>query len=526
MCSAAFRERVRAIAAVAVAVLAPSVGAIPSPALAAADVTQVRVEGGIVQGVMSPPGAAVASGIVSFKGIPYAAPPVESLRWRAPQPPATWSGVRRADEYGASCPQEAPPRFVASQSALTMSEDCLTLNVWTPVMRDRPLPVMVWLHGGGNDAGTGSQTFYDGGAFARDGVVLVTLNYRLGLLGFFAHRSLRTGVPDGEFANYGLLDQIAALRWVRANIAAFGGDPGNVTLFGESAGAQDAILLASSEMARGLFRRAISESAPPLWDSLPALAQAQASSTAIARSLGLPGNDASAAQLRAVPVENLLALGGEAELGPIVDGSFIAAQPAVSLKLGLSVPVIIGTDEGDGSLIGEDADVASLFPGLSAGDLAFVRARYQARGVSGVKGNTAVARALGSAGFFAAPARWLATQTVNAGKPAYLYRFRYIASFFAGRRTTATHGSEIPFVFETFPPGILSETDRNVADVLHGCWVAFARTGKPDCPGAGPWQPFDPRSGQEMIFDAHSSVGDPGDNDILDLLQRDLLGHS
>jgi para-nitrobenzyl esterase len=396
-----------------------------------------------------------------------------------------------------------------------MSEDCLTLNVWAPVSHAAPLPVMVWLHGGANVSGTGADRYYDGSAFARDGVVLVTLNYRLGLLGFFAHPALAG--PAGEQANFGLLDQIAALRWVRANIAAFGGDPRNVTLFGESAGAADTVVLASSQAAKGLFARAISESAGGLWSGFLTLAQARVEGARIATALGLPGASASAAQLRALSAESLAARADDA-IGPVIDGGVIAGPNASAYEGRPRVPMIVGTNDADGSVLGGAADPQKFF-GLSHDAIVSIRSGYAAQGI---RGDTAVSEKLFGDGFFAAPSRWVAARAVASGQPAYRYRFDYVGSFFQGERTAATHGSEIPFVFESFVQGFLSDTDRAVQTTLHGCWVAFARTGIPTCPAAPAWPAYDPKNARLMIFGAKPAVGDDGDTAVLDILQREL----
>jgi len=346
---------------------------------------------------------------------------------------------------------------------------------------------MVWLHGGGNVNGTGSQTFYDGSAFARDRVVLVTLNYRLGILGFFAHPALGGKQGDCQTGNFGLLDQIAALRWVQRNIAAFGGDASNVTLFGESAGAEDALILASSDAAKGLFGKVISESAGGLWDRWPTLTQAQTQGAklamalgspgdgaTLATALGSPGDGATAAQLRSLPSDKLTAVSDDDQIGPMVDGCIVQASPAVSLAHGVHLPLIIGTN--------------------------------------GVE----------DSGYFTAPARWVAASTTSAGSRAYLYRFDYVWSILAARRPGATHGSEIPFVFDNYDSHLFDDTDRKIAAALHGCWIAFAQTGTPACPGVPDWPAYDPHDRRVMVFDAAPSVRDPGDSDALDLLERKL----
>ena len=453
--------------------------ALSSAARSTAGVTgRVGVENGILVGV-------VRDAVVSYKGIPYAAAAVGSRRWRAPELPARWDDVRVAGDYGPSCPQAAQPRRVpAASRAESTSEDCLTLNVWAPVapsaslpVGEWPLPVMVWLHGGGNVNGTGSQTFYDGTAFARDGVVLVTLNYRIGILGFFAHPALAGKQGDCQTGNFGLLDQIAALRWVQRNIAAFGGDASNVTLFGESAGAEDALILASSDAAKGLFNKVIAESAGGLWDRQPTLTQAQTQGAKLATALGLPGDSATAAQLRSLPSDRLAAVSDDDQIGPMVDGCIVQAPPSVSLAHGVHVPLIIGTN-GD-----EDP------------------------------------------GYFTAPARWVAARTASAGARVYLYRFDYVWSILAARRPGATHGSEVPFVFDNYDSELFDEGDRKIAAALHGCWIAFARTGTPACPGVADWPAYDPLDRRVVVFTTPPAVRDPGDSDALDLLERKLFPH-
>ncbi len=240
-----------------------------------------------------------------FKGIPYAVPPVGDLRWREPQPPASWPGVRDATKPGSACVQDPAGLgpFIQPLAAaygasyeiepVPSSEDCLYLNVWAPMWPPRgPLPVMVWLHGGSNTLGSGSQSTYDGTSLVSHGVILVTINYRLGILGFFSHPELRAESPHHSAGNYGLLDQLAALQWVKDNIARFGGDPENVTLFGESAGAIDAGVLMTSPLSAHLFQRVITESGPSFGVG-PTQTRAQAEAPGIAIGKAAPGNSPS-----------------------------------------------------------------------------------------------------------------------------------------------------------------------------------------------------------------------------------------
>src|SRR5215471_6603270 len=214
----------------------------------------IKVDGGLISGVN-------ADGVRSFKGIPFAAPPVGDLRWRAPQPVVPWQGVRQCDAFGLECPQAPyPAGSMYSYPPQKQSEDCLYLNVWTAAKSGDKRPVMVWIHGGALTRGSGSNRVYDGTQFAKKGVVLVTLNYRLGPLGYLAHPELSAESPNHSSGNYGVLDQIAALQWVQKNIAAFGGDPSQVTIAGESAGSWSVNTLVASPLAKGLFIRAIGQS--------------------------------------------------------------------------------------------------------------------------------------------------------------------------------------------------------------------------------------------------------------------------
>jgi len=475
---------------------------------ARAGVVQTRVAGGTVVGT-------AADGIASYKGIPYAAPPIGDLRWRPPQPPPAWPGSLDASDYGPSCPQPTPPARVRADSrAASTSEDCLTLNVWVPTAHAAPLPVMVFVHGGGNTAGTGSQTFYDGTSFAHDGVMLVTFNYRLGLLGFFAHPALSAEQTDSPRGNYGLLDQIAALQWVKANAAAFGGDPANVTVFGESAGALDIVALATAPLAKGLFDRAIVESAGGAWDAFPALAQAEQHGAALATKFGLPGVRATAAQLRTIPVATLAAGDDEEGAGdPIVDGRLITETAVSAFARGLSLPMIIGVNDDEGSLL-EDGDPEQMFPRIGAADMATLRKGFAAEGITE---NRAVASRLFGDAYFDAPARWFAAHD----PAAYLYRFDYIMDVLQRRRS----GSEIPFVFESWSTSLLVDADRQTGATLHGCWVAFARTGTPSCPGAPSWPLYTRSADRQMVFgtDATASVQAVRDAPEFDLLERDFL---
>jgi para-nitrobenzyl esterase len=475
-----------------------------SPAYSRAESAQVHIDSGVLVGTAS-------AGVESFKGIPYAAAPVGELRWRAPRAPSSWKQPRAAGDFGASCPQTPPPRVPAGSGAEHTSEDCLTLNVWAPSPAVKSAPVMVWIHGGSNTQGTGAGVYYDGSAFARDGVVLVTINYRLGLLGFFAHPALAREAAGGATANFGLLDQLAALAWVKRNIAALGGDPGNVTVFGESAGAEDTVALLASPASKGLFQKAIVESAP-LDDEWPTLAEASSAGARTATALGLSGDQATAAQLRAIPMQRLVQddLRGST---PVIDGVLLREAPLKALTdgVGIDVPLVIGTNGNEGSLLGANPDL-KYFDGIN---LAALRTLYGTPSESDAE----VARRLFRDSRFAIPARRIAGHRAGTA-PAYLYRFDYVLSLLRARRTGADHGSEIPYVFSTWGVYPISETDHSVTDVMHSCWVAFARGGAPTCKGAPAWPAYQPQSDLLMHFRDQAVVEKTPDAAALDAIAR------
>jgi para-nitrobenzyl esterase len=476
---------------------------------AAQEFAHAQVESGALVG-------AIRDSVESFKGIPYAAPPVGDLRWRPPRAPLAWSEPRPSADYGPSCPQAiAPPRVPPGSAAAGTSEDCLTLNVWAPVARPRRLPVMVFIPGGANVQGTGAGVFYIGSQFARDGVVLVTLNYRLGLLGFFAHPALSREGGSAPVANYGLMDQIAALQWVQRNIAAFGGDPHDVTVFGESAGALDIALLMTTPAATGLFQRAILESAD-IDGVFPTLADAERGGGVLATALGLPGASATAAALRGLPVATLAAA-ADSSPGPVIDGRLLRETPVLAFGAGraLAIPMVIGTNGNEGSLLGPTPALDWLIAGRPAAAIAALRQRYGAAAAS----DTAFARALFRDWRFAAPSRWIAAHSTA---PVYLYRFNYILSLLRHRRGGADHGSEIPYVFSTWFTTPISPADSVVTATMHRCWVAFASTGVPRCAGAPRWPAYRATADSIEIIGDSSYVATSPDAAVLDAMEREL----
>jgi para-nitrobenzyl esterase len=400
------------------------------------------------------------------------------------------------------------------------SEDCLMLNVWAPATTSKPAPVMVWIHGGANIQGSGSGTYTDGSAFARDGIVLVSFNYRLGPLGFFAHPALMREAGTAAVTDFGLLDQIAALQWVQRNITAFGGDPNNVTVFGESAGAEDVLALMTAAPAKGLFQRAIAESAA-LWDTWSSLGEAESAATNMASTLDLAGAQATMNQLRDLPADKLAQAASLSGGRPIVDGALLRKSPLLALAAGegLDVPLIIGFNNNEGSLLGSESEL--IESGLPRIDPAPWRTLYGAAADS----DATLSRLLFRDAAFAEPARWLATHRA-ARSPTYVYRFDYVLSLLRARRAGADHGSEIPYVFSSWNLNRLTPQDRLVTAIIHSCWVAFARSGVPACESAPQWLPYRPEAEWLMAFADQPTVQKSSDDAILDAVRAQLWSES
>lgn len=444
-----------------------------------------------------------------FHAIPFAAPPVGPLRWRAPQPAPRWTAIRDASRLGPACPQTIRPAVVAGGVADNQSEDCLQLNIWRPAGA-RKLPVMVWIHGGAHVIGSGTFPAFDGSALARQGVIVVTVNYRLGALGYFAHPALTRAAPKDEATgNYGLMDQLAALRWVQANIAAFGGDPRQVTLFGESAGAIAVSTLLANPEAKGLFARAIVQSGVGLAD-MKTLVDEEARGLAIAARAGAEPS-ASADELRALPVEALVKAGevrkpGEMA-GPFIDGRLVRESPwrVFARSEPIDVPLLVGANSNEASVIlamGVPPGAALFYLG---DDPAAGRAAYGA----GLPDEELARQVLGDA-WFVAPARWLAQRSAK-GAPSYLYHFDYVAEERRARAKGAAHGSEIPYMFGTLDylasvAGPVSAADRSFSASVSACWVAFAKTGTPDCPLAPEWPRYDSASDRIAVFAPQTDI--------------------
>ncbi len=494
----------------------------------AADVARARIDNGVLEG-------SVAHGVAAFKGIRFAAPPVGALRWRPPQPVAPWHGVREALRYGPDCLQVPFPGDAAPLRTMP-EEGCLFLNVWRPARASsRKLPVMVWIYGGGFVNGGTSPAVYDGSEFARDGIVLVSFNYRLGNFGFFAHPALTAEQPQGPLGNYAFMDQIAALKWVQRNIAAFGGDPTNVTIFGESAGGMSVHVLLTSPLARGLFAKAIIESGGGRPGLLGARrisggpGSAEAVGVALAKGFGIEGTgEAALERLRAIPANvlvsglNMASMGrGHYVGGPILDGELDLGAPTQLYSEGKAarVPVMIGTNSMDiGFLQAKTLD--DLYAQFGP-DAEQARAVYGAGGHADVR---AVAFEAGGDQMMLEPAREVARILSARGQPVYEYRFSYVAESQRKTLPGAPHASEIPYVFDTVGAHLgkdVTPADETAARAMRRYWVAFARTGRPEPRGEPAWPAYHAATDLLMNFTERGPVAesDPA-KARLDLAER------
>ena len=471
------------------------------------DALIVKTASGKLRGIARPNGGA------KFLGIPYAQPPVGDLRWREPLPVKPWTGVRDANAFGAACVQWADAEGDWNWSfAKAGNENCLYLNIVTPVWpAKKPLPVMFWIHGGGNEGGTASTPLFNDGTLVDHGVLLVTVNYRLGIFGFFAHPELTRESPHHASGNYGLMDQILALRWVIANIAKFGGDPHNITVFGQSAGALDTGLMMTS-LARELPQKAIVESGTPLHTLLSSRTPAEQAGAEFAAAMKAPAGEDAVKFLRRMPAEDLLKAVNAQDAQhhptthPIIDGWVIPRSPAEVFASGQesAIPMIIGSNAIESGSTATTDELRTTIQ-KEAGDFA-----PQALALYGLaNGGQGTADPLyGSAGDqWVADTRYRCAATTEAAwhsaahHPTYAYEFQRVSP---GEAKGATHSAELPYVFGYYPKSGQFEAaakfvdaDFRLAGEMESYWTNFAKTGNPNSEGLPHWPGFE--QGQAFI---------------------------
>lgn len=480
---------------------------------------KVQTANGLVRGMTE-------QEVAVFKGIPFAAPPTGEFRWRPPQPVQNWTGELDASKFGPNCAQAgwgAAPGTLAEGS----SEDCLYLNIWTPsnASAKSKLPVMVWIHGGGFTGGSGAGPQNFGHAFAKQGVVLVTINYRLGRLGFFAHPALSKEFPNEPKGNYAFMDQIAALKWIQKNISGFGGNAKNVTIFGFSAGGVSVHSLLTIPAAKGLFHKAIGESSggrdgvltgrPINKENIDALYQVSAETIGqnYARKHGIQGSDAATAnKLRSLTVAEIVDGGQETDgpngpriyPGPILDGKLVVetAETAYTNGRQPKIPLMIGNTSAEigGPFVSISKDKKELFASLGQ-QSAEAAAAYDA---DGNKKFEEVITLFNTDWVWGEPARMTAKAFTDKGAPAYIYQFGYVPSSARQRSPYgAGHGSEVPFVFNTLAArwGQATEAlpvENELARAMNSYWVNFAKSGNPNGAGLPNWPLFN-KEQQEIL---------------------------
>lgn len=446
-------------------------------------------------------GAPHAGGGSEFLGIPYAQAPVGSLRWHEPLPAKSWSGVRNATTFGAPCAQPDLGDW-NRRDAETGKEDCLFLNVIVPEWPvARLLPVMFWIHGGANEGGTASSALYKDGTLVNHGVILVTVNYRLGIFGFLAHPELTAESPRHASGNYGLMDQLLALQWVRNNIASFGGDVNNITVFGQSAGAMDTSMLMTSPLAKGLFQKALAQSGAAFTAPLLPLSQAEQAGEGLAQKLNAPAGDAQIKYLRTVSAPDLLAAlakfppNNRPRVGPDIDGYVLAQQPAIVFATGKEahIPFVYGTTTREfGS--NQSPDQLRIAMTFAAGAMApkAIEAYGLAKGGKGTtdpKYGTA-ADQWSADMIFRCPSVTQAAWHVAAHNATWQYEFNHAIP--GQEEQGAVHSADLPYVFGFFPKtgniaGNFTDVDKKLADLIETYWTNFAKTGNPNSAGLPNW---------------------------------------
>jgi para-nitrobenzyl esterase len=457
----------------------------------------VTTSAGQVQGTSRKGGGA------EFLGVPYAEPPIGNLRWHEPVPAKPWTTVRAASTFGAPCSQPDLGDW-NRHDAETGKEDCLFLNVIVPEWPvTKPLPVMFWIHGGANEGGTASSALYKDGTLVNHGVILVTVNYRLGIFGFLAHPELTAESPHHASGNYGLMDQILALHWVRDNIAEFGGDVNNITVFGQSAGAMDTSMLMTSPLAKELFQKALAESGAAFTAPLLPLDQAERAGAGAALKLNAPAGDGQIKYLRTLSASDMLATlaklspASRAHVGPDIDGFVLPQQPAVVFATGQEahIPFVFGTTTREfGS--NQSADQLRMAIRFVAGTvatkaIALYGLANDGKGVTDPKYGTA-ADQWSADMIFRCPSVTQAAFHVAAHNPTWEYEFNHAIP--GQEAQGAVHSADLPYVFGFFPKtgnisGSFADVDNKLAELIGTYWTNFAKTGNPNSAGLPNWPP-------------------------------------
>ncbi len=468
------------------------------PVLASAAIQDpVKTDAGQISGV-----AGKNPEVRVYKGIPFAAPPVGELRWKPPQPVGRWDGVLTADKFGSQCVQgggggRGAPKGGRGGGGASGSEDCLYLNVWTAAQSaSEKRPVLVWSHPGGYTSGSGSSPQFDGEALAKKGVIVVTHNYRLGVFGFFAHPWLSQESDHHASGNYGLMDLAATLKWVQRNIAAFGGDPRNVTIAGDSAGAALVAMMTGSPEGKGLFRRVISESGAWMGlgvSKMTTLASAEQTGVRMAAALGAN----SLAELRAKPAPELQA-GGRGG-GPVVDGWYIPEDLSKTFEAAKEneVDILVGSNKDEGTFFGGPVTAAQFTTQAKTryGELADGYLKVYPAGSDEEATQSSLASFRDALGFH--QRKWAQLQEKRGRSKTYVYYFTHDPTPGPNSRG-ATHGAEAPYVFQNPGRAMWTDLEKQLSDTISSYWVNFATTGDPNGRGLPKWPEY--RSNRRMVL--------------------------
>lgn len=496
----------------------------------------IKVESGFVRGIIG----GEKNNIRIFKGIPFAMPPVGELRWKAPKPAAAWNGVRDCEEFGCSCPQ--PEIEFLGRVVNKTDENCLYLNIWTPISAGSGghLPVMVWIHGGGYTTGSGAQASYNGEKFAEKGVVLVTINYRLGPFGFFAHPLLSKESENGVSGNYGLLDQIAALKWVKKNIASFGGNPECVTIFGESAGASSVTCLMVCPLAKGLFHRVIAESGfagglTGLKSAPGARASMEQIGENIVRKLKLENETDLLKKLRSLTPGEILEtsdavtglFGKGNKFRPCVDGYVLPDYPWILFEKGVQadIPFITGTNADEGSIfikkfnIKKTAGYKFLINAIFRDNAGKIFSFYPVADRSDI---TPALSSLVSDMSFIMPARFAARSMGKLKSKSFLYNFTRLPEGAKKLGMGAFHSIELRYVFGNMSGSKLSfnDTDAKLSEIISAYWINFAATGDPNGKGLPEWPAYNREKDEHIEFGDVIKTGSGLHKDACDFFEK------